>query len=216
MNNNVFAFFLIGTLAFALLAFRFVAAKNYAFRMFGTGLALLSFAFATWSVIILTHPADLAPLTTLGVIPFGLANIFFVAAGTSDFQPATRRNLLIVATAVIGGLFAYRTFGAASEPFIDGNGYFYFNAAPLAVILYVVVFAGALMPAVHVVTSHVASVRAAMFTRLFFNGVTLSGVILLVANNSDELQLLNGYLMLIGLIGLVLTHVRKSPEFITR
>jgi fumarate reductase subunit C len=214
-NSNVFTFFLIGTLAFALLAFRFVSGKNYAFKMFGTGLALLALAFATWSVIILTNPSDLTTITTLGVIPFGLANIFFVAAGTSDFKPATRRNLLIVATVVIGALFVIRTFITPSKPMIDAQGFFSFNADPIAIIMYVIVFAGALMPAVHVVTSHLASVRDAMFTRLFFNGVTLSGVVLLVST-SDDLQYLNGYVMLIGLIGLVVTHIRKNPEFITR
>jgi hypothetical protein len=54
-----------------------------------------------------------------------------------------------------------------------------------------------------------------MFTRLFFNVVTLSGVVLIVSTN-DDLQGLNGYVLLFGLLGLVVTHIRKTPEFITR
>lgn len=215
MNSNAFIFFLIGTLAFSVLAFRFISAKNYAFRMFGSGLALLALAFATWSVIIATKPADLTLLTTLGVIPFGVANILFVAAGTSDFQASTRRNLLVIASLVIGGLFVYRTWGSPSQPNFSSNGLFYFNVDAAGILTYVVVFAGALMPAVHVVTSHISAVRDAMFTRLFFNAVTLSGVVLLVSKD-DDLQYWNGYLMLIALIGLVVTHFRKNPEFITR
>lgn len=216
-NLNVFIFFLVGGLSFALLGFRFVSGKTYAFRMFGIGMSLLALAFATWSIIVLTNPGteDLKMLTTIGVIPFGLANLFFVAAGTSDFTASTRRNLLVVAAAVIGALFVVRTFVAPSQPSFSDNGLFYFNADPLAMLLYVVVFAGALMPAVHVVTLHIASVRDAMFTRLFFNLVTLSGVVLIVST-SDDLQSLNGYVLLFGLLGLVVTHIRKTPEFITR
>jgi hypothetical protein len=54
-----------------------------------------------------------------------------------------------------------------------------------------------------------------MFTRLFFNVVTLSGVVLLVST-SDELQYWNGYILLAGLIGLTVIHARRTPEFITR
>ncbi len=214
-NLNVFIFFLIGGLSFALLGFRFVSGKTYAFRMFGIGMSLLAVAFATWSVIVATQPADLTLLTTIGVIPFGLANLFFVAAGTSDFTASTRRNLLVVAALVIGTLFVLRTFVTPSNPSFSDNGLFYFNAEPIAILFYVVVFAGALMPAVHIVTLHIASVRDAMFTRLFFNVVTLSGVVLIVSTN-DDLQGLNGYVMLFGLLGLVVTHIRKSPEFIAR
>ncbi len=192
-----------------------MSGKTYAFRMFGIGMSLLAVAFATWSVIVATQPADLTLLTTIGVIPFGLANLFFVAAGTSDFTASTRRNLLVVAALVIGTLFVLRTFVTPSNPSFSDNGLFYFNAEPIAILFYVVVFAGALMPAVHIVTLHIASVRDAMFTRLFFNVVTLSGVVLIVSTN-DDLQGLNGYVMLFGLLGLVVTHIRKSPEFIAR
>jgi hypothetical protein len=212
-NMNVFAFFLIGTLSFAFLAFRFLTSKAQAFRMFGTGLALFAVAFGIWAAIVYTQPTDLATMTTLGVIPFGLANLFFVAAGTSDFGSQGRRILLGVAAVVLTALFVIRTFSFPSAPSINADGYFYFNADPIAIMLYVIVFAGALMPAVHIVTLHTSHKQTGIFTRLFFNVVTLSGVVLLVSV-SDDLQYLNGYVMLLGLIGLVVTHARKSPEYI--
>lgn len=216
MNNlNVFYFFLIGTLGFAFLAFRFLTSKTQTFRMFGTGLALLAIAFGIWSAIVYSHPADLAAMTTLGVIPFGLANIFFVATGTSDFGAQARRTLLIVATVVVAALFIVRTYVQPSNPSFSDNGYFYFNADPIAILLYVVVFAGALMPAVHIVTLHTADKQTGIFTRLSFNLVTLSGVVLLVSE-SDDLQYLNGFVMLLGLIGLVITHARKTPEYLAK
>ena len=214
-NLNAFIFFLVGAVSLAFVAVRFLAGKSFGFRMFGAGLSLLAIAFAVWSIIVGTHPADLALLTTLGVIPFGAANLFFVAAGTSDFSPTARRNLLVVATVVVGALFVIRTFVSPSEPSFSDTGLFYFNAHPVAILLYVIVFAGALMPAVHVVTKHIAANNTAIFTRLFFNVVTLSAVVLLVSKD-DELQNWNGHVLLAGLIGLLVVHARKSPEFIAR
>lgn len=215
VNVNVFTFFIIGTLGFGWLALRFIPGKAFAFRMFGIGLSLLALAFAVWSAIIVTQPADLSPLTTVGVIPFAAANLFFVAAGTSDFSPKVRRTLLLVAAAVLAVLLVLRTVVFPSVPSFSENGLFYFNAHPIAILLYVIVFAGGLMPAVHVVTSHISNHTTAMFTRLFFNVVTLSGVVLLVST-SDELQYWNGYILLAGLIGLTVIHARRTPEFITR
>ena len=215
-NTNVFIFFLVGALSLAFVAYRYFSGKAHAFRMFGAGLALLAVAFGVWSVIIATNPSDLHPLTTAGVIPFGLANLFFVAAGTSDFGPRARGILLTVAAVVLAGLFVARTFVWPSEPSFSKEGLFYFNANPVAILLYVVVFAGALMPAVHIVSLHTGARQTAIFTRLFFNLVTLSAVVLLVVENNDELQNLNGYVLLAGLIGLVVTHSRKSPEFISQ
>ena len=183
--------------------------------MFGIGLSLLAVAFAVWSIIIATKPTDLTLLTTVGVVPFAAANVFFVAAGTSDFSAKARTLLVTVATVVIASLFVVRTFVNPSKPSLSENGLFYFNADPLAILLYVIVFAGALMPAVHVVTLHIENARSAMFTRLFFNVVTLSGVVLLVSKD-DELQILNGYVLLAGLIGLVAVHARKTQSFVTR
>ncbi|MEO0024702.1 MAG: hypothetical protein RL196_1143 [Actinomycetota bacterium] len=214
-NLNAFIFFLVGAVSLAVVAMRFIATKNFGFRMFGIGLNLLATAFAVWSIIVGSHPTDLAPLTTVGVIPFGAANLFFVAAGTSDFKPATRRNLLVVATVVIGVLFVIRTFVSPSQPSFSDTGLFYFNADPAAILLYVIVFAGALMPAVHVVTKHIAADRTAIFTRLFFNAVTLSAVVLLVSKD-DELQNWNGNVLLAALIGLLVVHARKSPAYIAR
>lgn len=215
VNYNVFIFFVVGTLAFAVLALRFAPSTHRAFRMFGIGHLLMAFAFAVWSVIILTQPADLTFLTTLGVIPFASANLFFVLAATSDFGPKSRRTLLVVAALVLSFLFVLRTVVWPSSPSFSDNGLFYFNAHPIAMLLYVVVFAGALMPAVHIVSLHIADHNTAMFTRLFFNVVTLSGVVLLVST-SDELQYWNGYLLLAGLIGLTMVHARKAPVFISR
>ena len=213
--SNVLFFFILGTLAFAFLAFRFVSGNGYGFRMFGIGLGLLAVAFAVWSVIVGTKPADLTLLTTMGVIPFATANVFFVAAGTSDFGAKARTTLITIATVVIAALFVIRTFINPSKPSLSENGLFYFNADPLAILLYVIVFAGALMPAVHIVSYHVENARTAIFTRLFFNVVTLAAVVLLVSKD-DELQVLNGYVLLAGLIGLVVTHARKRPAFIAR
>ena len=210
-NVNVFIFFLLGALSFAFIAIRFAASSATAFRRFSIGLGLLALAFATWSVIIATHPSDITTLTTVGVIPFGLANLFFVLSATTIFDSKTRTVLVSVAVAVLGALFVLRTFITPSKPEINAGGYFSFNADPLAMLLYVVVFAGALMPAVQVVSTQIKNPKTAMFTRLFFNVVTLSGVVLLVSTN-DELQNLNGYVLLAALIGLVVTHARKAPE----
>ena len=71
------------------------------------------------------------------------------------------------------------------------------------------------MPAVHIVTLHTADKQTGIFTRLSFNLVTLSGVVLLVSE-SDDLQYLNGFVMLLGLIWLVITHARKTPEYLAK
>ena len=214
VNNNVVFFFAVGAVAFAFLAIRYVPSPERTFKLFGAALGLLSLAFAIWGVIVGVHPADAALelWTTIGVFPFGLASLAFVAAATSDWSKKTQNVLLGVAAVVLGVLFVVRTFIDPSSPSFSDSGLFYFNAKPLALLLYVVVFAGAIMPAIHVVTSHLASKSLATATRLSFNLVTLSSVVLLVSKD-DELQNWNGYLLLAGLLALVIAYVSNKPAY---
>ena len=215
VNNNVVWFFALGAVAFAFLAIRYLPSTERTFKMFGAALGLMALAFATWGVIIFVHPsnaADLASWTTIGVIPFGLASLAFVAAATSDWSKKTQNILLSVAAAVLALLFVVRTFVTPSEPSFSKSGLFYFNASAAALMLYVIVFAGAIMPAIHVVTSHLSSKSLATATRLSFNVVTLGFAVLLVSKD-DELQNWNGYLLLAGLISLVVTYLTKKPAY---
>lgn len=212
INNDVVNFFIAGAVILAFVAFRFIRSDQRTFRLFGLGLSLYSVAFAVWAFLAATHPADLDTWTSVGVAFFGLAHLFFVASATSDWSTRTQRILLAIAVVFLSGLFVVRTFLLPSKPSFSEAGLYYFNAQPPVLLLYILVFTGALMPAIHVVTSHIAEKTLAMFTRIFFNLTVLTAVVLLTS--ADEvLQYWNGAVMSLGLLGLLVIYIRRAPTY---
>lgn len=215
VNTNVVTFFVLGTIALGFLGFRFLRADGVLFRRFGLGLALYAVAFAVWSIIVATQPADLALWTSLGVIPFGVAHFFHVSAATYDWNQSNRLIALGSASTFMAILFVLRSWVFPSTPGFSDGGLFYFNADPVVTILYILVFAGAFMPALHVVSSHIGTRWLAALTRIGFNLVVLGAVVLL-ASYDDNLQYVNGFVMGGGFLGLTVSYLIARPTLASK
>ena len=210
-NPNVVIFFLVGALVFALLAVRFLGVKKYPHKAFGFGMAFFALAFLVWAGIVASHPEPLDTFMSLGVLPFVAAFFALVASATYDWTQSNRRLVFVIAVVYLVGLFALRTWALPSTPGFSENGLIYFNAAPAVTLMYALAFAGSFMPALHVVTREIPNRALAALTRIFFNLVVLTGVILMVSLD-DNLQNLNGVLMLAGLLGLLVLYVPTSVK----
>ncbi len=214
VNREVMNFFVAGTVILAVVAFRFLRTEKSTFRFFGIGLLLYSVAFAVWAFMVVLQPAELSTWTSVGVASFGVAHMFFVASATSDWSTRVQRLLLVIAATFLGALFVLRTWVFPSTPSFSENGLFYFNSEPPITLMYLLVFTGALMPAIHVVTAHIAQRNLAVLTRIFFNLTVLTAVVLL-STKDDTLQYWNGAVMALGLLGLLVINMRYAPEYKT-
>jgi hypothetical protein len=214
VNPQVLNFFLAGAVILAVVAFRFLRTANPTFRFFGFGLAMYSAAFAVWTSIVALQPAELTTWTSVGVAFFGGAHFFYVAAAVSDFSKSVQRNLLVVAVVFLLGLFVLRTWILPSAPSFSPAGLFSFNAEAPVMLGYILVFAGSFMPAIHIVSSHIAQKNLAMFTRIFFNLTVLTAVVLLTSAD-ETLQYWNGAVMALGLLGLLVNFVTTTPRYKT-
>lgn len=215
VNANVVTFFILGTVAVGIVGFRFLSSSGVLFRRFGIGLALYALALAVWSVIVATHPADLPLWTSLGVVPFGIAHLFHVSAATYDWKQSNRLIALGSAATFLAVLFVLRTWVYPSTPGFSDGGLFYFNADPVVTMLYILVFGGAFMPALHVVSSRIDTRWLAALTRIGFNLVVLGAVVLL-ASYDDKLQFVNGIIMGIGMLGLAVSYLIARPTPTTK
>lgn len=209
-NPGVVSFFFAGAAILTFIGVRYARAGRRPFRSFGTGLVLYAIAFLVWGLLVATRPADLEPWATVGIVPFAAAHFAFLDASMWDWG---RRNRRIILVAALGYLVVVAVARFALFPSTAGfsdRGYVYFNAAPQVLLLYVGAFVGAILPALHVVSSMLRSRPFAALTRILFNVVILGGIVLLTSYD-DDLQYLNGLLMGGGLIGLLAVYLRWDP-----
>lgn len=185
-------FFAAGTGAMWFLAYRFMSVKGAVFRHFGTGLALYGAAFAIWTLVVLTKPADLDTLTTFGVVPFAVAHLFFLMAATEKVKAASRSMILLAGLGYLVVLFLIRTFIYPSAPGFSENGLFYFNAQPLVVVLYILAFTLSLLPAITAVTQQMKDKVLKNISQVAFTIAAIGGIVL-VTSVDDELQTINGW-----------------------
>ncbi|MFM8927756.1 MAG: hypothetical protein ACKOFA_06125 [Rhodoluna sp.] len=199
---NVFLFFLLGSGIFAFVGFKFWSLKVNPFRDFGIAIAMFGLAFMGWGFVVYLKPTELAMPVALSIVPFVLGFIFMVSSATFNWQKNNRLLTFIIAVAFLVGLFALRTYVLPSDPHFSDSGLLYFGAKPEVLILYVLAFGGAFMPALHVISSRMTVWRQAALTRIFFNLIVLGGVIMMVSKN-DHLQVLNSYILTVGFVGLL-------------
>lgn len=209
-NYGVVAFFIVGTIVLVFLAWRFAFSPAPVFRHFGIGLACAAAAFAAWSAIVWIRPEDLHLWTSVGAALFLPCYLFFLNAATHNWLPRNRNLALGIAGVYLLVLFALRTFIAPSEPAFSERGLFYFNTQPLVLLLYIVSFVGAVMPAVYAVSRDITTPWLSRATLVCFNLVIVCGVILLTSYD-DDLQTYNGYLMGIGFLCLFMMYLRRKP-----
>lgn len=186
-------FFIMGTGAMWFLAYRFWSVKGAIFRHFATGLALYGVAFGIWSVLVLTKPEDIGALTTLGVIPFAIAHLFFLMSSTEKFKAKSRSLILFSGIAYLAVMFLFRVV-YPSNPGFSENGLFYFNAQPPVVALYIGAFAASLVPAIYAVSQKMKDDSLKYITQIGFTIAAIGGIVL-VTSVDDNLQTINGWVM---------------------
>lgn len=202
-------FFVVGTGVLWYLAYRFLSTKSAVFRHFGTGLGLYGLAFAIWSLAVFTKPVNLDPITTLGVIPFAVAHLFFLMASTEKLKASNRSAVLFGGVAYLAALFLLRTFIYPSEPGFSENGLFYFNAQPPVIALYIGAFAASLLPAIYAVSQKMKDDVLKYVTHIGFTIAAIGGIVL-VTSVDDNLQTINGWVM--GLTYAVILAVFSTRE----
>lgn len=199
---NIVLFFMLGSGIFALVGFKFWSLKVNPFRDFGIAVAMFGLAFMGWGIVIATKPAELALPVALSIAPFVLGFLFLVSSATFNWQKRNRLLTFVIAAVFLATLFVLRTVVLPSDPHFSENGLLYFGANQLVLILYVLAFGGAFMPALHVVSTRMTVWRQAALTRIFFNLIVLGGVILMVSMD-DQLQYLNSLVLTVGFVGLL-------------
>jgi len=199
---DVVLFFLLGSGIFAFVGIKFWLLKKSPFKNFGVAIALFGLAFLGWGLVIATRPENLPMYVALSIVPFVLGFLFLVSAATFNWSSKNKILIFAIALAFLATLFVLRTWVFPSEPAFSENGLLYFHAKPEVLLMYVLAFAGAFMPALHVISTRITLWRQAALTRIFFNLIVLGGVILMVSEN-DQLQFLNSYILSAGFIGLL-------------
>lgn len=205
-NLSVVGFFLLGAISFATVALRFWKVGGNPQRHFGLGVGLFAVSFVIWAYFVGTKPAELELYITLGVLPFVAGFLALVSAATFDWLPKNRMTIFTVAILVLAGQFVLRTWVMPSAPGFSQNGLIYFHAQPLVQLIYALIFAGGFMTSLHVVSSRIPNRLTAALTRIFFNLVVVTGLILLVSTD-DTLQYYNGNLMGAAFIGLLVVYL---------
>lgn len=211
-NLNVAGFFLIGTLAFAAVAWRFFKTGVNPHKEFGAGLGLLSLAFLMFGGIVATQPAALDLWMTVAVIPLIAGFFFLVRSATFDWTSKNRAMIQVVAGVFFAVLYVARTFAFPSEPGFSKAGLIYFNAQPPVLLLYLLAFVGAFMTALQVNTLHIGNRLQAALTRIFFNVVVVCSVVLLSANNDETLQTYNGWVLVAAFVALLAVYLPGSAQ----
>ena len=202
-------FFVTGAAAMWFLAYRFMSAKDAVFRHFGTGLALYGVAFAIWSIAVLAKPTNLEALTTLGVIPFAAAHLFYLMASTEKVKASNRSLVIFGGITYLVALFLLRTFVYPSHPGFSENGLFYFHAQPPVIALYIGAFAASLLPAINAVCQAMKDKQLKLISQIGFTVAAIGGIVL-VTSYDDNLQTINGWIMGITYLALLTTFAKKK------
>ena len=209
-HYGVVGFFVLGTLLFAFLAWRFAFSPAPVFRHFGIGLAWTAAAFAVWSAIVWIRPENLHLWTSVGAALFFPGYLFFLNAATHTWLPRNRRLALGLAGLYLVVLFVVRTFIAPSEPGFSERGLFYFNTQPPVLLLYIISLVGAVMSAGNAVARNISVPWVSRATSVCINLVVVCAVILLTSYD-DDLQTYNGYLLGAALLALSVIYLRRKP-----
>ncbi len=203
-------FFVAGTLAMWFLAYRFWSAKGAVFKNFGIGLALYGLAFAVWSLAVF-FKTNIEALTSLGVVPFAIAHLFFLTASTEKVKASKRTFLLFLGIAYLVVLFLLRTIVYPSDPGFSDDGLFYFNAQPPVIMLYVIAFAGSLLPAINVASREIKDKLLRNVSQFGFTVLSIGGIIL-VTSVDDNLQTINGWVMGLTYVTLLAVYATKKVK----
>lgn len=186
-------FFVAGTAAMWFLAYRFWSAKGAIYKHFGAGLALYGLGFAAWTVAVLTK-ANIELWTTVGVVPFAAAHLFYLMVATEKAKASTKSLVLFGGVAYLLALFFVRTFVYPSNPGFSDNGLFYFHAQAPVIALYVLAFTVSLLPAINAVSQTLKDKMLRTVSQIGFSILAVGGIIL-VTSYDDSLQTINGWIM---------------------
>lgn len=212
MNNAplVVSFFFGAAAVFLFIAARFVATGEPAMRHFGRGLGLYALSFFGTGIVVALRPAEPAFPIDLTMLPFVAGSLSLLAAALESWPERRRIPAYAGATLYLLALILLRQTLFPSAPAFSAQGLIYFHAQPPILLLYLGLLAGAVLPALHVVSGRIKDTDVATLTRVAFQAIVLGFVVMLVSED-DTLQLLNGTLLALPLLALLITYARRRP-----
>ena len=207
INYLVASFFTASTLLLAYLGYSFASSKKQSLRNFGVGISFVSLAFLIWTYIVTFHPANLGLVATVGVIPLFCAFIYFLLAAVSGVKTKYRLSLIFISGVILASFVVARFFLYESNPGFTDNGFFAFNVDPVVLYFYALILSFNFIPAVYVVGRHI---KHDLFRVFFELGLTLvsEGLIIMVTNTDESVQIVNGVGIAIGLVAAALATAK--------
>lgn len=202
-------YFIMGTLTILYIGYKFFSQKSSAFRNFGIGLLLYGAAFAIWSVAVITKPDNLAAITTIGVVPFAVAHLFFLMTASEKLKASNKSLVMMLGFGYLALLLVLRAFVYQSDPAFSANGLFYFHADPAIIALYIGAFASSLLPAINIVSQKIKDKTLRFISQFGFTVLAIGGIVLLTSYD-DTLQTINGWIM--GLTFVLLLSVYSTKK----
>ncbi len=194
-------FFVQMTVGTGILAWWFSSNKDKNLKAFGLGMAGYAAGLAAWTLLVLTKPEDLKPLILVGAVPFLLAHFAFAKVAYKSINFAKTSFLTLVVAGTVAATFIVRTFLYPSEPYFSTEGLLFFGLNPVSSAFYIATIALTFLPAITVVGSilkkgSLKNIMQVGLTTLFINAV------ILVSSQSEQLLLINGWIMSITLLTL--------------
>jgi len=189
VNPSVALFFLHNVAATFLLGFKFRSRPNPVFRNFGSALILNGIAYAIWSSAVLLRPQNLKPYVTSGVLFFIVSLVLFLSAGVRGLDKPKRVLLLSIGSVVAVALFLVRTYVYPSEPGFSDEGFFFFNAHPMAQLIYIFGLGLTALPGIDALASQFPNRFYSDLVRYGFTTQVMGGIILLTTTHTLTLYI---------------------------
>ncbi len=174
--------------------------KSKILQYFGWGLFGYALGLFSWTLIVLTKPANLKPLILIGVIPFLLAHLAYAKAAAKKY-PKMASAITTLTVVLLLATFLARTFFYKSDPYFSSKGLLFFGLKPVPTALYIATISVSFLPAIQAVASEIKqatlkSIMAIGLTILYVNAI------ILVSAQDNTLLLMNGVVLSLTLLTL--------------
>lgn len=207
-------FFVAGGLILLALAVAYIMSKEKLYKLFGVGILLDAVAFGIWAFMSIFKPENIGAITNVGVLVFFASFVMFALVILSTLKGGVRIIVSVITAVLLAALLLMRFVFVKSNPHFLESGLFSFGVEPSVMYVYVVISSFTILPAAYVIADKVK--RPGLKTLIQF-GYTLMviGITVLLTSDNRELQTMNGYGMIAGLvmvaIGQIMNIVPAGP-----
>lgn len=192
-------FFVAGFVLMLALAAVYFFSKEKTFKLFGIGIFLDAIAFGIWAYMSIFRPENLTAITNVGVLIFFASFAIFAMVVLSTLKGKVRMVVSILTAALLATLLLMRFIFVKSNPHFLDSGLFSFGVEPAVMYIYVVVSSFTILPAAYIVADKVKKVGLKTMIQFGFTLMVI-GITVLLTSENRELQTMNGYGMISGLL----------------